>query len=260
MALIKNQTLGDVTGRIRNVVYKIRGPVKYISPIPKKYPMPQDPNSVHNRNQLFLISKLAGLINAVDLIKMIWKMEYPDCYSTYHEIIISNYPGYKYEDLRGNLVLTPKTGFPVTNPSFKIENEKLILSADPLSADSGIDLSTEKYITSATIFLLNSDISPFIGPGFNSRKGNKVSPDFNHSLQITTNLAVDAVLCSLPDSLVKLWSVLITLDENNNPVRYSEVITWPPDLRSFLNDDDPKKYMKNLQFPERKIPGNRWNA
>jgi hypothetical protein len=260
MALIKNQTLVEFTGRIGKTVYKQRGSVKYMSALPRKYPPPQDPNSVYNRNQLFLISKLAGLINAVDLLKMIWKKEYPNCYSPFHEISIANYHLYKYLDLRGTLALTPRTGFPVFNPSFEIERGKLNLSATPLSPETGIDISTEKFITSATLFLMNSNISSQPGPCFNARKGDKISLDFEHSLQIITHLSGEAVLYSLPDTLVKLWSVLITLDENNNPVRYSDLITWPPDIRHFLNDDTPNDYMNLLSFPNRNSPGNRWSA
>jgi hypothetical protein len=260
MALIKNQTLVEFTGRHGKTVYKKRGSVKYMSALPRKYPMPKDPNSVHNRNQMFLISKLGALINAVDLIKRIWKNEYPDCYSPYHEIMFANYPRYKYDDLRGNLLLTPKNGFPVSDPSFEIERGKLTLTTAPLSPDTGIDLSIEKYITSATLFLLNSNVDIFPGPRFDARKGNKFSLESPPPLTVITMLAGNSILTSLPDTLVKLWTVLITLDENNNPVHYSNVITWPPDYIRFLNDDNPNEYMKLLSFPIRNIPGKHWSA
>ena len=260
MALIKNQTLVEFTGRIGKTVFKKRGSVKYLSALPRKYPKPMDENSVYNRNQLFLISKLAGLINAVDLIKMIWKMEFPDCFSTFHEMSIANYHHYKHDNLRGCPILTPKTGFPVHDPSFEIVNSNLIINSSPLSLNTGIDFSFEKSITSATLFLMNSHLDNQPGPCFNIRKGITMMLDSEIPVRITTNIGGESVLASLSKTLVKLWSIYITLDKDNKPVRYSEVITWPSDVRKFLNDDIPNEYMKKLRFPNRKSKESRWSA
>ncbi len=260
MARIKNQTLVEFTGRVGKTVYKKRGSVFYMSALPRDYPQPQDPNSVYNRNQMFLISKLSGLINAVDLIKMIWKNEYPECFGTYNEIIKANYHNYKYVDLRGNLILTPKMGFSVPDPSFDIERGKLTINTAPLSGETGIDLSIEKYVTSVTVFLMNSNSSSQLGPCFDARKGDKVPLKFEHPLQIITDLGGKIILNFLPITLVKLWSIIITLDEKNNPVHYSDVITWPPDLRNFLNDNDPDQYMSLLSFPDRQNKVGAWSA
>lgn len=253
MALIKNQTLTEFTGCIGKTVYKKRGDVNYMSALPRDYPLPQDPKSVCNRNQLFLTSKLAGLINAVDLFKLIWKNEFPKCWSPFNEISIANYHNYKFDYLQGNIVLTPKPGFAVPDPSFEIENRNLILKAAPLSAESGIDNSIEKHITSATIFFMqynNGIKKPELH--FDALRGEIISPCFDHPLQIITTLRYNPIFVSLSNTLVKLWSVLITLDQNDLPVRYSEVITWPPDIRHFVNDDDPNLYMKLIHFPDRK--------
>jgi len=260
MALIKNPALVDFTGTIGKTVYKKRGSVSYMSALPRDYPMPQDPNSVYNRNQILLISKIAGLINAVDLFKMIWKQEYPNSYSSFHEISMANYHSYNYLDLRGNIILTPKTGFPVPSPIFEIKKGKVTISAAPLSLDSGIDPSIEKYIASATIFLMNSNSKTYPGPCFDARKGDRIPLNFECPLKVTTRLGGISVLASLPLTYVKLWSVIFTLDENNKPVHYSEILTWPHEIRSFVDDDSPDLYMKKLYFPLRNKPESHWSA
>jgi hypothetical protein len=109
---------------------------------------------------------------------------------------------------------------------------------------------------------MNSDTLVNRGVCFNARKAEKFSTDFDQPLQIITNLGGYSLLTSLPDHLVKLWSVLITLDKDNNPIHYSDVITWPPDVRKFLNDDNSEQYMKLLYFPNRKknADGKIWTA
>jgi hypothetical protein len=191
---------------------------------------------------------------------MIWKNEFPKCWSPFNEISIANYHNYKFDNLQGNMVLTPKPGFLVPDPSFEFEHGKLTLMAAPLSPETGIDLSIEKHITSATIFFMqynNGVTKPELH--FDALKGEIISPCFDQPMQIITSLRYNPIFVALPSTLVKLWSVLITLDQNNLPVRYSEVISWPPDLRHFVNDDDPNQYMKQLQFPDR-ITNKYWHA
>lgn len=203
-----------------------------------------------------MISNLAWAINNIDLIKKIWQNEFPDSYIPYHKILSANYHNFRYSDFAGTPVLTPNPGFRLTNPEVEINNTELIIKTDPLSPDSGIDFSKEKFIVTASIFLINSlEESEFV-THINYRTGDKTLCEPRSHIKLTTSFDSDYCLCAKDDTIYKSWSVLITLDEKDNPVHYSEIIPWLSDSNepNVDNSMNQTKKLKILTKPAKSYP------
>ena len=227
MGIIKNQVLGDVSGSVGHIVFKQRGNTCFIAPKPKGYSTPQDPKSCSIRNQFWTISKLASSINKIDLIKKLWKQEFPDCYSAYHKLLTSNYHLFNGSDLSGTPVLFPHPGFKLPDASIEIQTDKLILNSGPFTPDAAIDFNIEKSVIIVTVLIIKSCEDPEARPGFFHKKGEKILLENKSSLQLINNLNWRDVILTDKFFIYRSWSALITLDEKNNPVHYSEVISFP---------------------------------
>ncbi len=250
MATLKNLVLGEVSGKIGHVVIKKRGNKYSIAHRPKNYRTPRDTRSVSIRNQFRTISNLARRINNIDLLKIIWRSEFPDGYTAYHKILTSNYHHFRYSDFAGSPVLTPKPGFPLTDPKVEMTEKEIIIKTSPILPDSGINFSLEKFIITASIFLIESPTDSGIVNYFSHRTGTKSPLETGVPLQLISKFNSPCALYSEGESIFKSWSVLITLDDKNIPVHYSDIIPWTNDSiapKSDLSMDHPAKLIIALK-------------
>ena len=237
MGIIKHQVLGSVTGSVGHLVFKQRGNTCFISPGPKGYNTPQDDKSVSIRNHFRGISKLGHAINKISLIKKLWKDEFPDCYSAYHELLKSNFHRFNCNNMSGTPVLTPHPGFKLLEASANIINDYLIVNTDPLLPDSGINYLIEKNIITASVLLVKSNQDPDNIPEIHYRLGTKTLLNDRSPLTLVTDLNCGGAIVTEKFFIYKSWSLLITLDDKDNPIHYSEIIPWPvPDQISTQTD------------------------
>lgn len=226
MGLLKRQVFGEASGKVGHVVFKKRGDITYIAGEFRGYNIPRDERSVRIRNRFSDVSKLAVAINSVSLLKQIWAIEFPKCYTTCHQIFSQNFPRFTSGLLSGTPCLTPNSGFSLNNPKVEYSNDELIIQSAPLSADSGINTSIEKYILPASVFLIDSPDNSKSPITLKNRIGKKVSLDLENPLRLMINLNEEVHIVPDGQTLLKAWTVLITLDDKNNPVDYSELLTW----------------------------------
>jgi len=129
--------------------------------------------------------------------------------------------------MSGNPVLTPNPGFCLPDAAVDVINEKLIVNTGYFPPDLNIDFSIEKFIITASLFIIKSCEDPEYPPVFFQNKSVKTVFSNSLPLQLTINLNSDGIIIRDEFYVYKSWSVLITLDENDNPVHYSELLPWP---------------------------------
>jgi hypothetical protein len=171
---------------------------------------------------------LASTINKIDLVKKLWKQEFPDCYSAYHKLLTANYHFFSGRDLSGTPVLFPHPGFKLPDASVEIQAHNLIFNSGPFSPDAAIDFNIEKSIIIATVLIVKSRENPEALPDFTYRIGVKISFENNSPVQLSNNLNCGGAIVSDEFYIFRSWSALITLDEKNNPVHYSEEFPCHP--------------------------------
>jgi hypothetical protein len=229
MGQLKRQVLGDVFGAVGHLVFKNRGGTNYISQRPVSYATPQDPRSVLIRNQFRMISKLSKSLNSYDLIKKIWREKYPECYSIYHKIFDSNYHRFNFNNFYGNPYLTPDKGFKLEKPKVELNGANLIITADPILPDSGVDFSKNNFIAAASFLMVRYHNSPNDTPVFHPIKGKIIPLDLTQPILLETEINSPNVIVPKDEYIARSWSVLIILDEKLNPTSYSETLIWLPD-------------------------------
>lgn len=227
MGLLKRQILGEISGKIGNIIIKQRGKMFYISPSLRGYKTPQDEKSINNRSRFSFASSMASSINSLPLIKKIWSNEIPDCYTIYHKLLSSNYSNFKSGILTGTPQITPAQGFPVPNPSIDILNNSFIIRSAPLSNQSLMNINPEPFVVPVTVFLLESQDNPTSPIKVMSRTGVKQIMELEKLLCLTVELGGSKPILPQGTTLLKSWTVIITLDEKENPVHYSDLIPWP---------------------------------
>ena len=170
---------------------------------------------------------MAKAINSLPLIKKLWSTVIKDEYTIYHKLLSLNYHNFKPGILEGTPVITPSTDFPVLNPSIEIINNTFIITLPPFSSDSFLNFIAEPYIIPVALFMIDSPDKKRFPITLMSRTGIKQNLDSEKYLTLSINLAEMPPV--LPDgrTLLKSWTVLITLDEQSNPIHFSDLIPWP---------------------------------
>ena len=245
MGIIKHQVLGSVTGSVGHIVFKQRGETCFIFPGTKGYTTPQDIRSVSIRNQFRGISKLGHAVNKIGLLKTLWKAEFPDCYSAYHEILKANFHRFNCNDMSGTPVLTPQPGFKLPDTAINFISDYLIVNTQPLSPESGINYSIEENIITASVLIVKSNEDPEKIPEIHYRLGPETILEKDSPLFLVTDLNYGGAIVTAKRFVYKSWSLLITLDDNGNPVHYSEIIPWSS-LDQNTNHNEPDSPICNL--------------
>jgi hypothetical protein len=225
MARVNNQILGDVSGIIGPVVYKKIGKTQYIAKKPDSFIPGTDPASIFRRDQCAFVGKLSSKIYSIDIIKKLWSPAVKNQSRIYQRIWTDNYHAANCDNLDIPAKLAPVANFIVSNPSFLFEEKSFRLKTDPLGIASGINLAKEKFILACGVIVLKEPMPPAISPlEIISFIGKNEILDLSSELNITVELPSPKDLIYMHYQFRKCYLILITLDENENPVRCSECL------------------------------------
>ncbi|MDR3669130.1 MAG: hypothetical protein P4L35_20055 [Ignavibacteriaceae bacterium] len=225
MARIKNQILGDVSGSLGHVVYKIIGNTPYVAKRPNSFIPGTDPASVFRRDQGAFIGKLSSKIYSIGIIKKLWSYSVKNQSRIYQKIWSENYHTANCNDLDSGAKLTPDLGFNVTNTSFLFDERSFLLKSDPLTELNGINPAIEKFILPVGVIVLKDTKSAAAPPleiiAFTGK---------NEILDLKTPLNINITL--LPPEYIKYnlyrfrkcYLILITLDANENSIHTSNCL------------------------------------
>jgi hypothetical protein len=219
MARIKNQFLGNISGTIGPVVYKQIGTTQYIAAKPNSFIPGTDPASVFRRDQGSFVGKLSSKIYSIDIIKKLWSPEVKKQSRIYQKIWSETYHAANCNDLNKPPKLSPTQDFIVSNPSFLFAEKSFCLKSDPLGASTVINPAIEKFILPVGVIVLKDPKSHASPPmEIIAFKGQNETLDLNSELDITINLHTPEDIKYMHYKFRKCYLILITLDENKNPI------------------------------------------
>jgi hypothetical protein len=225
MARIKNQILGDVSGTIGPVVYKQIGKTQYVAKKPVSFIPGTDPASIFRRDQCAFVGKLSSKIYSIDIIKKLWSPAVKNQSRIYQRIWTENYHTANCDNLDIPAKLAPAANFIVSNPSFLFGEKSFSLKTNPLGTVSGINPAKEKFIIPAGVIVLKEPKSLAASPlEIIPFKGKNEILDLNSELNINIELPTPEDIYYMHYQFRKCYLILITLDENENPVRSSECL------------------------------------
>ena len=127
MAEVKNSVMGNISGRIGNMVFWGKNSKQFISSRPRHYKASKSKAAKTGRNNFALRVKLAKLINSIPVLKEIWSNAKVDGTDSYHRIMKYNSKSIKEGSLTVSTKITPK-GLFLSLSSASIQNDILQLT------------------------------------------------------------------------------------------------------------------------------------
>ena len=84
MGSLKNTVLGNVTGKVGDFVFRVRGKKSYLYASPKKVKVSQKQEAKEARSKFNPLSQFSSFINSIPELKYFWKKADIAAGSAYH--------------------------------------------------------------------------------------------------------------------------------------------------------------------------------
>jgi hypothetical protein len=107
MGRLKNMILGNVTGKVGNVVFRMKGKKAYAYASPQKVRVSQTKGAKEARSKFTPLSNFASFINSIPELKYFWSIAKIDACSAYHKITKENYNFFLHNRPTKNNLITP---------------------------------------------------------------------------------------------------------------------------------------------------------
>jgi hypothetical protein len=143
MGHLSNQVLGDASGKVGHMVFRIRKGENLISKVPAKRTKPPSDREKEVRAKFALTSKIAMGIYSIPLLKEVWPT-LPGKLTKPNQIFQVNYKLLNTLETLGTVSVAPIYGFNVTTPVVTVGASSVQLATDALGVSVGIDTSIEK--------------------------------------------------------------------------------------------------------------------
>ena len=223
MGELKNMVLGDSSGKVGSIVFLQRADVSYIS---KKHRRNKNlipsAKEIAVREKFKLVGAVARGINKTDHLKAMWPGDSTKIRSKFNLIFTANYNQVGTVDSLGKPMITPSSGFPVTNGAITLNTTGLTFASDALGIASGADPTVEKYLIEAGIMILKGPTDP-IDPSFKviTLRTGQVTLDIDTPVSLPLELTGDQLTDFQGYTTKKVHMVLLTIDSTGKTVRHS---------------------------------------
>ncbi len=157
MALLTS-SLGNLSGKIGNLVFKVMNGKTYVSKAPGKRKAITDPAKLRHAIKFGTTGKIASAINSVPELQDIWKMEFKTKNGVFTKIFKSIYRQMTGNDFNQSGSIMPGHGFPV-NGKVTIGINHIFVEADAPGEKSGITEETEKFIQAVGIIVFKEPVN-----------------------------------------------------------------------------------------------------
>jgi hypothetical protein len=224
MGRLKNKVLGDITGKVGGIVFRVKHKKSYVYAIPKKVKISQTPEAKRARSKFVPLSNFASFINSIPELKYFWSHSDIKASSTYHKISKGNYRAFLYNRPTVDNMIT--TGFkgvwggdPVTLSD--IDKSGVRIEAF-LDMKKSILLAEETEVTSIAVVCFYNPIKRWSKYFILDKliKDNieiQIDELFEIRLPFTEELLNNYY--SFRNSI--LYFTLITKDKNGKPIRFT---------------------------------------
>lgn len=162
MGQLKRQTLGDASGAVGHLVFRIKGDQNIIAqrPVKKINPKPPSEKVLAVREKFTLAGHVAGAIYDAGSLKEIWPVPPVNKGTRYSEIFKKNYLSVGTIDDLGAAQVIPDHGIKVTNALITLNQKGMTITADELGTLSGVDPNVEKFIVGVGVVIMTTPLKP----------------------------------------------------------------------------------------------------
>jgi hypothetical protein len=224
MGHLSNQVLGDASGKVGHVVFRVRKGVNVMGKAPNKRTTPPNAKELAVRAKFGLAGQIARAIYSLPQVREIWPKS-PGNMTKCNEIFQANYKLINTLANIGTVSVAPNYGFNFANPVVTVGATSVQLASDALGVGIGIDTSIEKYqIMCGIAILQNPTLESWPKSDVVSFHSIQHNLDLINPIDQTANLVgVDLTKFSGYTSRTA-FVCLLTLDENSKVIRYSVTV------------------------------------
>lgn len=229
MAQVNDNLLGNLSGRLGNVVFRKMNGKSFVSVRPKKYKPAKSEQAVKTKNKFGTIVKFAAYINSISELKAIWKSFAEKGKRGYNTIISINQSLIPPNILKNNMILINTNyiivpgGLDINISGFNYEQDAISIS---FSLSELIDYP--KNINSVKSFFVFCFQEPFENKNKQLKllcitdESNNINSEMNYSL--TTGLSQEIKdLTEKYNSCVIFFSMLF-LDIEGNIINWTSSV------------------------------------
>jgi hypothetical protein len=166
MGELKRQTLGDASGAVGHLVFRIKGDQNIIAKRPLKKVNPKLPSAevLARREKFKLTGMVAGGIYDAGSLKEIWPKPAANKGSRFTVMFKKNYSIIGTVDNLGTVQVIPDHGIIITNAAIALTQKGMTITADELGADAAIDPNLEKFLVAVGVVVMRTPTNPSDAP------------------------------------------------------------------------------------------------
>lgn len=222
MAKINKMILGKISGSLGDVTFRQRNGKNYLASRPGSFTPGSDQNSIDRRAKFALTVRLASIINSIPQLKEIWASRTPNTSTPYNYMVKTNYKFLSPSAVTDNTLLTPGFGFGVQTSLITLTSSNLQVNIEPIGTNAGIQTSNEKNVQLLSLIVMS-------GPNVGTVDDLFIIPLLSDLKPLVLDTAINFTI-PLSNQISQLYGkydthkvllALVTLDENNSVVHYS---------------------------------------
>jgi hypothetical protein len=157
MAELKRQVLGDATGKVGHVVFRIKGNKNLICNDPHRTAVPSA-DTLARRARFKLAAQVAKGIYESGLLKNIWPKPGTNKGTRFSEMFKKNYAVIGSPDNFGRAEVTPDHGVKIPNAAIVLTQQGMTITADQFEASAQIDPNIEKFLSAEGIVVMTTPV------------------------------------------------------------------------------------------------------
>jgi len=233
MATLSKNILGNISGSIADLTFRRAHGKTFIVNKPSSYSTPVDPDSVRRRNDFGFTCKLASAINSLNILHGFWQKAVPKHSTVFHTIVKSIFKTVDAGTVTSQSMLAPGADWNFNCMSFSCTASQIELKTDCPRISKNTRSKGE-----TTLMLIAVPV--FTSPHEQSLDACLFDALVSEPQAITAGQTLNFILpfSSLLSQryeqyrIRKVLLMLVTVDDDGNPLRHSNTILKEESLQS----------------------------
>lgn len=229
MGELKRQVLGDASGAVGHLVFRIKGKKNIIAQRPVKKENPPVPSDaiLARRERFRLTGSVAAVINKTGALSEIWPTPGENLGSRFNEIFKKNFSTIGSIENLGDAQLIPSFGITLMNAAITLTSTTVTVAADQFGSSAFIDSEKEKFLVAEGIVILSTPLNPE-SPKFLVLpiKSGLQSMDTDTPISITHTFSAGEATAFAAYTNKKVFLTLLTLTAGGVPVHFTEQVKY----------------------------------
>ena len=226
MARLIGGPFGSISGKVGDVVYRNRGGKTIVCVRPTERTSPRSERELELQTKFALVGKIARAINSIAILKHFWRPTAYNGNSSCNVIFKNIYRLIDVKDFISSIMIMPMGGFNLEGTSIKTEGANLLIECDSMNTNPKFDKKIEKYVSAAGVILLKNPSDERL-PIYDVIAFKTLNQFLypNKELIIDMGFAGGTLQLFQSYDIKKVSAVFVTMDKDENPIRYSTTFT-----------------------------------